>query len=137
MRFLAKKSGRPSQRVPLGEHDRESMREDDGMRMRVVVDLYFGQKNRLQNVGINHLGDQMRASLSLDAKTPCATTPLDALPQRLLGGLRAHDLSDVYADSERIDVRHEVAEVRAHHAPEHGALRAHIALCSRRAMRVC
>ena len=67
MRFLAKKSGRPSQRVPLGEHDRESMREDDGMRMRVVVDLYFGQKNRLQKVGINHLGDQMRASLSLDA----------------------------------------------------------------------
>ena len=48
MRFLVKKSGRPSQRVPLGDHDRESMREDDGMRMRVVVDLYFGQKNRLQ-----------------------------------------------------------------------------------------
>ena len=65
MRFLAKKSGRPSPRVPLGDHDRESMREDDGMRMRVVVDLYFGQKNRLQKVGINHLGDQMRASLSL------------------------------------------------------------------------
>ena len=134
MRFLANKSGRPSQRVPLGDHDRESMREDDGLRMRVVVDLYFGQKNRLHKVGLITLATRF-AHLSL--LTPCATTPLDALPQRLLGGLRAHDLSDLYADSERVDVRHEVAEVRAHHAPEHGALRAHIALCSHRAMGVC
>ena len=67
MRFVsAKKSGRPSQRVPLGDHDREFMREDDGLRMRVVVDLYFGQKNRLQKVGIITLATRC-AHLSPDA----------------------------------------------------------------------